>query len=156
MSDARDLMAPVPPGSTIGIIGGGQLGRMLAAAAAQLGYRSHIYAPEASGPAADVSARWVQGAYDDYPALEAFTEDVDALTYEFENIWPTAIAHMAVRRRTRPLYFSLDIARNRLNEKSFAARHGGRTADYRPTTRAEQRRADRASTVAPARRPQPA
>ena len=140
MTDARDVRAPVPPGSTIGIIGGGQLGRMLAVAAAQLGYRTHIYAPEASGPAADVSARWVQGAYDDYPALEAFTDGVDALTYEFENIWPAAIAHMAVRRRTRPFHFSLDIARNRLNEKRFAAEQGGRTADYRPVTDIEELR----------------
>ncbi len=53
-------MKPIPPGTTIGIVGGGQLGRMLAMAAAQLGYRAHIYAPEASGPAADVSAAWTQ------------------------------------------------------------------------------------------------
>jgi 5-(carboxyamino)imidazole ribonucleotide synthase len=131
MTDERDVRAPVPPGSTIGIIGGGQLGRMLAVAAAQLGYRIHIYAPEASGPAADVSARWVQGAYDDYPALEAFTDGVDAVTYEFENIWPAAIAHLAVRRRTRPFHYSLDIARERRNEKEFATEQGGRTADYR-------------------------
>ncbi|WP_395614144.1 5-(carboxyamino)imidazole ribonucleotide synthase [Allosphingosinicella sp.] len=124
----------VPPGSTIGIIGGGQLGRMLAVAAAQLGYRTHIYAPEASGPAADVSARWVQGAYDDAHALLDFAEGVDAITYEFENIWPGAIAKLSAERRTRPLALSLDIARNRLHEKSFAARHGGTTAAYRPVT----------------------
>jgi 5-(carboxyamino)imidazole ribonucleotide synthase len=132
MTDRRDVQAPVSPGSTIGIIGGGQLGRMLAVAAAQLGYRTHIYAPEPSGPAADVSARWVQGAYDDGRALRAFAEDVDAITYEFENIWPTAIAHLAVNRRTRPFHYSLDIARDRRNEKEFATERGGRTADYRP------------------------
>lgn len=131
MSDAREVRSPVPPGSVIGIIGGGQLGRMLAVAAAQLGYRTHIYAPEPSGPAADVSARWVRGEYDDGPALHAFAEDVDAITFEFENIWPAAIAHLAGRTRTRPLSFSLDIARDRLNEKRFAARHGGQTADHR-------------------------
>ena len=132
MTGQRDVRLPVPPGSTIGIIGGGQLGRMLAMAAAQLGYRTHIYAPEPSGPAADVSARWVQGGYDDARALDAFAEDVDAITFEFENIWPAAIAHLSVRRRTRPFHLSLDIARNRLSEKVFAANHGIRTADYRP------------------------
>lgn len=132
MTDASEARLPVPPGSTIGIIGGGQLGRMLAVAAAQIGYRTHIYAPEPSGPAADVSARWVQGAYDDGRAMYAFAEDVEAITFEFENIWPGAIAKLAGRKRTRPFSFSLDIARDRLNEKNFAARHGGTTADYRP------------------------
>lgn len=131
MTDQRDVRAPVPPGSTIGIIGGGQLGRMLAVAAAQLGYRTHIYAPEASGPAADVSARWVRGEYEDGRAMLAFADGVDAITYEFENVWPAAIAKLSAERRTRPSSFSLDIARNRLNEKSFAREHGGRTADYR-------------------------
>ena len=84
-------MTPIPPGTTIGIVGGGQLARMLAMAAAQLGYRSHIYAPEASGPAADVSARWTQADYEDGEALSRFAEDVDVITYEFENV-PVASA----------------------------------------------------------------
>jgi 5-(carboxyamino)imidazole ribonucleotide synthase len=138
MTEPRDLRAPVPPGSTIGIIGGGQLGRMLAVAAAQLGYRTHIYAPERSGPAADVSARWVQGEYDDGRALDAFAADVDAITYEFENIWPAAIAHLAARRRTRPFHLSLDIARDRLTEKAFARDQGARTADYKPVADLEE------------------
>src|ERR1700712_1368022 len=74
------------PGSTIGIIGGGQLGRMLAIAAAQLGYRSHIYSPELSGPAADVAPRWTRGAYDDRAALSVLPADIDVATYEFENV----------------------------------------------------------------------
>lgn len=131
MSDECDLWSLVPPGSTIGIFGGGQLGRMLAVAAAQLGYRTHIYAPEPSGPAADVSARWVQGDYEDGRAMLAFAAEVDAITYEFENVWPGAIAKLSAERRTRPFAYSLDIARNRLNEKSFATERGGRTADYR-------------------------
>src|SRR5690349_1319180 len=128
MTGQRDVRLPVPPGSTIGIIGGGQLGRMLAVAAAQLGYRTHIYAPEPSGPAADVSARWVQGDYDYGRALDAFAEDVDAITFEFENICPAAIAKLAAKRRTRPFAYSLDIARDRRNEKQFATKQGGRTA----------------------------
>ena len=81
-------MSPLRPGSTIGIIGGGQLGRMLSMAAAQLGYRCHIYAPEESGPAADVSAKWVQGDYGDAKSLLAFANDVSVVTFEFENIEP--------------------------------------------------------------------
>src|SRR5262245_4157908 len=70
----------IAPGATIGIVGGGQLGRMLSIAAAHLGYRCAIYAPEASGPAADVAARWVQGDYDDVDALKAFAQSVDVIT----------------------------------------------------------------------------
>ena len=81
-------MSPLRPGSTIGIIGGGQLGRMLSMAAAQLGYRCHIYAPEVSGPAADVSARWMQGDYGDAESLLSFANDVSVVTFEFENIEP--------------------------------------------------------------------
>ncbi|RZL98852.1 MAG: 5-(carboxyamino)imidazole ribonucleotide synthase, partial [Sphingomonas sp.] len=67
----------IPPGATIGILGGGQLGRMLAIAAAQLGYRTHIYAPEPSGPAIDVSRHWTRAAYEDEAALAAFAAQCD-------------------------------------------------------------------------------
>ena len=68
----------IPPGSTIGIVGGGQLGRMLAIAAARLGYDCHIFAPEADPPAARVAARATRAPYDDLPALRAFADAVDA------------------------------------------------------------------------------
>ncbi len=74
------------PGSTIGIVGGGQLGRMLAMAAAQLGYKCHVYAPDEAPPAAEVAARFTRGAWDDEAALAAFGREVDVATYEFENI----------------------------------------------------------------------
>ena len=127
MSSEHDVRAPVPPGSTIGIIGGGQLGRMLAVAAAQLGYRTHIYAPEASGPAADISPRWVQGAYEDVAALTAFAAEVDALTFEFENIPTTPLAGLA---GLRPPLRALEIAQDRLEEKRFAERLGGCPASF--------------------------
>ena len=73
-------MTTIAPGSTIGILGGGQLGRMIAIAAAQLGYRTHIYAPEESGPAADVSRRWTRGADEDAAALAAVADSVDVGT----------------------------------------------------------------------------
>ena len=119
----------VPPGSTIGILGGGQLGRMLALAAVPLGYRPHIYAPEAGGPASDVCARWTQGAFEDEATLTAFAAGVDALTFEFENI-PTA--PLAGLPGLRPPLRALEIAQDRLEEKRFAAGLGGRPAPFRP------------------------
>ncbi len=79
-------MTAIPPGSTIGILGGGQLGRMLAMAAARLGLRCHIYAPEADSPAFDVAAKFTVAAYEDEAALAKFASEIDAATYEFENI----------------------------------------------------------------------
>ena len=83
------------PGSTIGIVGGGQLGRMLAIAAAQLGYKCHIFDPHEHPCAADVAAKFTRAAYDDRSALEKFGAQVDVATYEFENI---AAGPLAVRR----------------------------------------------------------
>jgi 5-(carboxyamino)imidazole ribonucleotide synthase len=122
-------VAPLPPGSTIGIIGGGQLGRMLAIAAANLGYRSAIYAPEASGPAADVSARWVQGDYADIGGLRAFADSVDILTYEFENIPVDPLR--ALNAALAPNPEALAVAQDRVAEKSFVEGLGGRTAPWR-------------------------
>lgn len=123
-------MKPIAPGSTIGILGGGQLGRMLAMAAASLGYRTHIYAPEASGPAADVSARWVRGSYDDAEALAAFAREVDVVTYEFENVPVAAIAAIDRIVPVRPGAKSLEVSQDRLAEKSFALAEGGRPAPF--------------------------
>lgn len=125
-------MTTIPPGSTIGILGGGQLGRMIAIAAAQLGYRTHIYAPESSGPAADVSPRWTQGAYEDGNALAAFADSVDAVTYEFENIDPAAVEVLATHGLVRPGAQALRIAQDRLAEKRFVCGLGGLTAPFAP------------------------
>ena len=80
-----DTIACFGPGSTIGILGGGQLGRMIALAAADYGIRCHIYAPEKDSPAFDVAARHSVGRYDDETALTAFAQSVDVITFEFEN-----------------------------------------------------------------------
>ena len=125
-------MTTIPPGSTIGILGGGQLGRMIAIAAAQLGYRTHIYAPETSGPAADVSPRWTQGAYEDADTLAAFADSVDVVTYEFENIDPAAIEVLATHGLVRPGAQALRIAQDRLAEKRFVCDLGGLTAPFAP------------------------
>ncbi len=125
-------MTTIPPGSTIGILGGGQLGRMIATAAAQLGYRTHIYAPEESGPAADVSPNWTRGAYEDAAALAAFADGVDVVTYEFENIDPSAVETLSAHGLVRPGASALRIAQDRLAEKRFVNDLGGLTAPYAP------------------------
>jgi 5-(carboxyamino)imidazole ribonucleotide synthase len=120
----------VPPGSTIGIIGGGQLGRMLALAAAQLGYRCHVYAPDAHGPAADVAARFTKGDFDDVAALGRFLAEVDVATYEFENIPTGPLAAIDGGAAIHPPLAALEIAQDRLAEKRFIEGLGGRPAPF--------------------------
>lgn len=113
--------APLPQGSTIGILGGGQLGRMLALAAARLGMKTHIYCPDPQSPAFDVTPRRTVAAYDDEASLEAFAAAVDVVTYEFENV-PAATAQFLARRRPlRPGANALAITQDRLAEKAFLA-----------------------------------
>ena len=125
----------IPPGSTIGILGGGQLGRMLAMAAAGLGYRTHVYAPGSGGPAFDVAACWTDGRYDDAEAVARFAASVDVLTYEFENV---EVAPLAGLDKVAPSAAALDIARDRDAEKSFAVAQGGRPAPWRPVSTREE------------------
>lgn len=139
----------LPPGSVIGILGGGQLGRMLAIAAAQLGYRSHIFAPEASGPATEVSAEWTQAAYDDTAALERFAARVDVVTYEFENVPPAALDRLEALVPIRPGKRSLEVSRFRPAEKGLVREHGGQTAPFRAVETLEQLRAAFAEVGAP-------
>jgi 5-(carboxyamino)imidazole ribonucleotide synthase len=111
---------PLPPGSTIGILGGGQLGRMLALAAARLGLRTHVYC-EATGPAVDVATATTRAAYDDGGALAAFAEDVDVVTYEFENVPLETARALAPSVPVRPSPRALEIAQDRLVEKEFVS-----------------------------------
>ncbi|MEO8454423.1 MAG: 5-(carboxyamino)imidazole ribonucleotide synthase [Sphingomicrobium sp.] len=119
----------VPPGSTIGIIGGGQLGRMLSIAAAQLGYKCHIFDPHEHAPAADVAALVTRAEYDDSSALEAFAAQVDVATYEFESV-PVEPLKM-LGDKLRPGARSLGVAQDRAHEKSFIEQCGGRVAPWR-------------------------
>ena len=105
---------------TIGIVGGGQLGRMLALAAAELGLKTHIYCPEADCPAAHVSSAFTAAAYNDEAALSAFAAAVDVVTYEFENIPVATVAHIAATKNVFPSAKALKIAQDRFEEKSFA------------------------------------
>ena len=120
-------------GSTIGILGGGQLGRMLAIAAAQLGLRVHIYAPDADSVAAEVAARFTCAAWDDAAALTAFAADCDAITFEFENIevGPLAVLPQAL---VAPNLRALEVAQDRMLEKNFVAGLGGSPAPFAPVT----------------------
>ena len=130
-------MTMLAPGATIGILGSGQLGRMLAVAAAQLGYRAHVYAPE-SGPANDVSAAFTAGAFDDDAALGRFAAAVDVVTYEFENVAAPPIEALAARVPVHHSPRSLAVAQDRVAEKRFAEALGGRPAPWRPVeTRAD-------------------
>ena len=107
------------PGSVIGILGGGQLGRMSALAAAHLGYKVHIFSPEKDGPAAQVAWKNTVAAYDDLAALEAFAKAVDVVTFEFENIPAAATEILAKIKPTRPSPRVLHVTQERLREKRF-------------------------------------
>jgi 5-(carboxyamino)imidazole ribonucleotide synthase len=119
----------IRPGGTIGIIGGGQLGRMVALAAAPLGYKVHILDPDEAPCAADVSASFTRAAFDDGEALARFAAAVDVVTYEFENL---AVAPLeALGDKLRPGTKSLAIAQDRADEKRFIEANGGQVASWR-------------------------
>jgi 5-(carboxyamino)imidazole ribonucleotide synthase len=123
---------PLSPGATIGILGGGQLARMLAMAAAQLGLRCHIYCPDPDSPAFEVAGLHTRAAYDDETALAAFARSVDVVTYEFENV-PAAAAVLLARHVTvAPSPAILEITQDRLIEKAFIRKQGLDVADFAP------------------------
>ena len=118
------------PGDTIGILGGGQLGRMLALAAARLGLRCHVFSPDPDSPAFDVVQRATCAEYADVAALETFAADVDVITYEFENIPSATAMVLAARRPVLPDPAILEITQDRLAEKTFVRNLGIATADF--------------------------
>jgi len=113
-------MQALPPGSTIGILGAGQLGRMLALAAARLGFKCHVY-NDATGPACDVAAVTTLGPFDDEARLKSFAAAVDVVTYEFENVPVAAAAEVARIKPVRPGLKALEVSQDRLAEKRFVA-----------------------------------
>ena len=122
--------APLSPGSVIGILGGGQLGRMLATAGAALGFEVHVYEPEPDCPASRVAARSFCAPWDDEGAVQAFAERCDAVTYEFENV-PVATVEIAARvSHLRPGARSLELTQDRLVEKSFINEAGVATVPF--------------------------
>lgn len=123
-------MIIIPPGSTIGILGGGQLGRMTALAAAQLGYHCHIYCPEKDAPALEVVGRHTRGDFEDAASLEDFAKSVDVVTLEWENVPVFALDVLARYKPVHPGASVLKVAQDRLQEKTFARRNGIGTADF--------------------------
>ena len=119
------------PGATIGILGGGQLGRMLAVAASRLGLRAQVYDPDPAAPAAQVCARHHCADYDNAAALAAFADAVDVITYEFENIPTAALDLLEARRPIRPGRRALATAQDRVAEKTFLNATGLVTAPWR-------------------------
>jgi 5-(carboxyamino)imidazole ribonucleotide synthase len=118
------------PGDTIGIVGGGQLGRMLAMAAARLGLRCRVFSPDPDSPAFDVVANATCAEYADVEALELFASDVDVITYEFENVPAASAMILSARRPVLPDRKILETTQDRLVEKDFVKHLGIKTADY--------------------------
>jgi 5-(carboxyamino)imidazole ribonucleotide synthase len=118
------------PDATIGILGGGQLGRMLALAAARLGFKCHVLCPERGSPAFDVVRRVTEADYGDKAALDRFADDVDVITYEFENVPAETATFLAARKPVLPDPKVLAITQDRLAEKDFIVSLGIATAPY--------------------------
>jgi 5-(carboxyamino)imidazole ribonucleotide synthase len=125
---------PLLPGATIGVMGGGQLGRMFAFAARRMGYRVHTFSPERNGPAAQISDEATVASYDDEAAVREFARKIDVLTFEFENIPAHSIEWAAHDQVVRPGGEVLLIAQNRLREKEFLAGAGFPVAGFRKVT----------------------
>ncbi len=122
------------PGATIGILGGGQLGRMLSVAASRLGFKTHIFEPSANPPAGHVADRVTTAGYEDEEALRAFAETVDVITYEFENIPTSALDVLEALKPIRPGREALRISQDRLTEKTFLQGLGLTTAPFADVT----------------------
>lgn len=130
-------MQIAPPGSTIGIIGGGQLGLMFAREAVRMGYRVKAYCPEQSCPVSR-SAELHQGEYEDLDEIRAFASSVQAVTYEFENIPATTVDTLAETVRVCPNSEVLRVSQNRVQEKQFFARIGVKTCEFATISSREQ------------------
>jgi 5-(carboxyamino)imidazole ribonucleotide synthase len=127
----KQTTKPLPTASTLGLFGGGQLGRMFAKAAARLGYHVHLFAPEPESPAAEVCARHTRAPYEDLDAVRRFAQSVDAITYEFENVPDSTVKTAATYAPVRPHPGVLSVARNRLTEKRFLEQHGIPATPYK-------------------------
>ena len=124
------MTEPLAQGSMIGILGGGQLGRMLSVAASRLGFRTHVYDPAPNPPAGDVAHLVTTAPYEDSDALFAFASTVDVITYEFENIPTRSLDALEDHAPIRPEREALRVSQDRLVEKDYLTSLGLRTAPY--------------------------
>lgn len=125
------MTSPLAPGSTIGILGGGQLGRMLVSAAAELGLKTFVWSDAADSPACELASRSAIAPYDDAATRAEFVTAVDVITFEFENIPSDILATLAEERPIRPDPAVLEITQDRLREKNFLVDLGIPTAPFR-------------------------
>ena len=126
----RSAARPILPGAVVGVLGSGQLGRMLALAAGRLGYRVHTYSPESDSPTGHVADAEIVGSYDDVEALRRFADGVDVVTFEFENVPSASAAAIAERALVRPDGSVLHTTQHRGREKGFLSRAGLPVAPY--------------------------
>ncbi len=126
-----ELENPLSPGACIGILGGGQLGRFLAMAAADLGFSAHVYCPEENAPAFGVALKQTCAPYEDEAALAAFARDVDVVTYEFENIPAASLEYLDAHVCIRPGRTALEVSQDRLVEKNFLVENKVPVAPFR-------------------------
>ena len=140
---------PLPQGACIGILGGGQLGRMLAVAASRLGLKAHIFEPGANPPAGHVADQVTIASYEDDAALRRFAQSVDVITYEFENIPTSALDILEQIRPIHPGRRALAISQDRLSEKEFLTGLGLKVAPYANVTTAAEAEAAAQSIGAP-------
>jgi len=135
---ARKPSDPILPGATIGVLGGGQLGRMFAMAARRLGYRVHTLAPEHDTPTGQISDVEVVASYDDLDAVRAFAQQVDVVTFEFENVSTAAATAAEAFAFVRPNGQALHIAQHRFREKTFLVQHGLPVSPFAPVRSPEE------------------
>ena len=146
----RDRSHAILPGATIGVLGGGQLGRMFAIAARRLGYRVHTLAPEDDTPTGQIADVEINAAYDDLDAVRAFAKGVDVVTFEFENVSAAATAAAEEHAIVRPNGRALFIAQHRIREKSFLAGRGLPVTPFAPVRSEDDLRAAVAEISCPA------
>src|SRR5689334_16669412 len=134
-------MKPILPGSTLGVLGSGQLGRMFAIAARQMGYRVHTFSPDIDTPTGQVADVEVTASYDDLDAVRAFARTVSVVTFESENVPAATAAAAAEFAPVRPGGDVLHITQHRLREKTFLAKHGFPVTPFRAVRSVEDVRA---------------
>ena len=150
MSDGSAGNGPLAPGGTIGILGGGQLGRMSAMAAARLGYRCHVFAPDADSPGMQIAAATTVASFEDRQALLDFAAAVDVVTFEFENVPAGTLEVLEPLARCRPGVGTLRVCQDRIAEKEFLVRAGIPVAPWRAVHSPEDLRAAVAEVGLPA------
>ena len=141
---------PILPGSVIGVLGSGQLGRMFAIAARRMGYRVHTFSPETDTPTGQVADVEIKAHYDDLNAVRGFASAVDVVTFEFENVPSATAAAAAERAPVRPAGEILHTTQNRLREKTFLSRHGFPITPFKAVNSIEDLRAGLAEFGCPA------